>query len=499
MTKLGRRVVELLALACCAVAPAAQAAGTLYVALHDSAPSERLASVTPATAALALLGSGVANCCGVSDASTLDAAGNVFYFVGVTTADPTTPRLFQFDTTDGSELAASGVALPDTNSYNVLEWDPATSSLYAFVRPTATTTEQLVRIDTTTGALTNVGSAIADCCQFQGGASALGAGRLLFFGAMTTDPAGTARLFSIDLATGTIASNPTLDGNTSYADVAFDPDSGTVYGMAHVTATGAEEVVSIDAATGAVTAIGGATAGCCFRSGTGTYDSASNTLYFTGGLTADGMAGRLMAFSTASGALVSSPSWPVGNNYNFLEFDLVPPAQLTATKTVAGDFHEGGAITYTVTVHNVGTGAQGDNPGHELTDALPPDLSLVSAAATSGAAATAANTVTWDGALAPGASVTLTIQATIHAGTPGHLVQNQATLAYDGDADGTNETGALSDDPGAGGAADATGFTVLALPAIAVPALSPAGLGLVALALAGAAVGVLRRRARPGP
>src|SRR6185295_15749160 len=90
-------------------------------------------------------------------------------------------------------------------------------------------------------------------------------------------------------------------------------------------------------------------------------------------------------------------------------------ANLTATLTVSGRQVPGGAITYTIVLTNHGPGPQADNPGAELTDVLPAGLTLVSAAATSGAttAIAATRTVTWNGALSAGASVTITIQATI--------------------------------------------------------------------------------------
>ena len=70
-------------------------------------------------------------------------------------------------------------------------------------------------------------------------------------------------------------------------------------------------------------------------------------------------------------------------------------------------------------------------------------------------------TVTWNGSLANGASVTITINATIAASTAsGTMVSNQGTANFDADGNGTNESSALTDDPGVGGAADPTSFTV---------------------------------------
>jgi uncharacterized repeat protein (TIGR01451 family) len=138
-----------------------------------------------------------------------------------------------------------------------------------------------------------------------------------------------------------------------------------------------------------------------------------------------------------------------------------PSALLAGTKTVAGTFQVGGTVTYTVTLTNNGTDNQGDNAGNEYSDVLPAGLTLVSAIATSGTAATSVNTVTWNGSLAPlGGSVTITITATINAGTQGTMISNQGTMSFDGNNDNVNEASAQTDDPGVGGAADPTVFLV---------------------------------------
>ena len=121
-------------------------------------------------------------------------------------------------------------------------------------------------------------------------------------------------------------------------------------------------------------------------------------------------------------------------------------AAVTGSKSVAGTFAPGGTVTYTITLTNAKGGPQLDNPGNELVDVLPATLNLVSATATSGTANAnvATNTVTWNGAIPEGGSVVITITATVNA-VPGATVDNQASINYDADGNGTNESSTATD------------------------------------------------------
>jgi uncharacterized repeat protein (TIGR01451 family) len=154
------------------------------------------------------------------------------------------------------------------------------------------------------------------------------------------------------------------------------------------------------------------------------------------------------------------------------------PASVSGTKTVAGTFAPGGTVTYTVTLTNAGPGPQQDNPGSEFTDVLPPQLTLVSATATSGTAVAtvATNTVTFDGAIPAGGSVTLTITATVNPAAGGATVSNQGSIAFDGDGNGTNDSTALTDDPGTAAPGDPTAFAVAPPPTVSLSA-TPARAG----------------------
>jgi uncharacterized repeat protein (TIGR01451 family) len=164
--------------------------------------------------------------------------------------------------------------------------------------------------------------------------------------------------------------------------------------------------------------------------------------------------------SNESSGLTDDPS--LGGSSDPTRFTVGGVAAVSGTKTVTGSFVSGGAVTYTIVLTNGGSGTQGDNPGNELVDVLPTQLALTSASATAGVAVATlgTNTVTWNGSIAPGASVTITIPATVNPGHEGATVSNQGTISFDADSNGTNEAMVLTDDPGVAGASNPTTFVV---------------------------------------
>jgi uncharacterized repeat protein (TIGR01451 family) len=178
--------------------------------------------------------------------------------------------------------------------------------------------------------------------------------------------------------------------------------------------------------------------------------------------------------------------------------DVVSAAVLSGTKTVAGDFQVGGTIFYTVIISNTSSSAQLDNPGDEFVDVLPVGLTLVGATASSGTAVAnvGLSTVTWNGSIPGSGSVTITIEATIDAGTEGQTLFNQGTINFDADGNGTNESSTVTDDPGVGGAGDPTALDVALgqVNPLEIPTNSGLGLTLLALVLAAAGLSLRRRQ-----
>jgi uncharacterized repeat protein (TIGR01451 family) len=185
----------------------------------------------------------------------------------------------------------------------------------------------------------------------------------------------------------------------------------------------------------------------------------------------------------------------VGGKADPTSFKVASPSMIgTHTKTVSGTFAEGGTVTYTVVIGNSSASTQQDNPGDEFTDVLPSLLTLTGASASSGTATTTGNTVHWNGSIAAGGSVTITIHAVVNNGAAGQVIANQGTIFFDADGNGTNESSILTDDPSVGGASDPTTFRVAGI--AQVPTLSPLSLAILALLLAsGALLALARRRA----
>lgn len=126
-------------------------------------------------------------------------------------------------------------------------------------------------------------------------------------------------------------------------------------------------------------------------------------------------------------------------------------------------FAIGSTVTYSITITNHDNVASPDNPGDEFTDILPSQLTLVGASSPTGTvlANVGTKTVTWNGSVPALGLAAITITATINAGTIGAMVANRGAVSFDADLNGTNESIALTDDPGSPGFS-ATVFTVTA-------------------------------------
>ncbi len=164
-----------------------------------------------------------------------------------------------------------------------------------------------------------------------------------------------------------------------------------------------------------------------------------------------------------------------------------PPGLRTSCEALSGDSFEGGMITKTFVITNDGSVIQGDNPGPEFEDVLPVGLSLVSASTDSGTVTTLGNTVRWNGSIPPGGKVTVQIMAIIDLGTMGMKICNGATVFFDSDGDGVNESSQPADAP----------CCLQVGPGAMVPSLSGPGIAALILLLCALALARLQRRDYP--
>ncbi|MBL8299140.1 MAG: DUF11 domain-containing protein [Rhodanobacteraceae bacterium] len=305
--------------------------------------------------------------------------------------------------------------------------------------------------------------------------------------ATDTDALGAQAQLSITKTDG--VTSVVAGGSVTYAIVASNAGPSAANGATVTDSFPTEQTCTWTCA--------GAGGGTCPASGSGNIASTVNLP--AGGSVTYTAACTVSAAATGTTSNTATVAAPVGvtdtNPADNTATDVdtitpIPGAALTASKTVTGStFAPGTGITYTIIINNAGPGAQADNPGNEFTDTLPAGLTLVSASTTSGTATATGNVVNWNGAIASGGSVTITINATINAAASG-TIANQGTVAFDGDGNGTNERTVLTDDPAAGGGSDATIFSVAGVPAapiVPVPTLTLWTLLLLALGLAGLA------------
>ena len=315
--------------------------------------------------------------------------------------------------------------------------------------------------------------------------------------ATDTDTLAPSADLSITKTDGVTTATP--GGSVTYTIVASNAGPSN--------ATGATVADTFPASLTCTWTCAGAGGGTCTAAGAGNINDSVNlpaggSVTYTASCTISGAASGSLV-NTATVAAPGGVTDPAPGNNSATDTDTLMAggsgASVSATKTAAGGNTVGATVTYTVTLNNAGPGTQGDNPGDEFTDVLPADLALVSASATSGTAVanTGTNTVTWNGSIPSGGSVTITITATILPSAAGKAVSNQGSFVYDADGDGTNESPGVTDDPGVGGSTDPTTITVAAAPSVLeIPTLSEVGLAAMALLLAAVAVALLLRRRR---
>ncbi len=201
----------------------------------------------------------------------------------------------------------------------------ASDTLYGVFWDNTTSIEKLVVINPSTGALTAVGTGITNCCFISSGVSTLDPdGDVFYFvGKESTPPDAPMRIYSINLATGAVISNPVLPSGNNYNFIGFDTSPGTLYGVIKDLGTDTEKLVIIDPTTGGLTPVGSGIASCCFiPSGVSSVDPDNDVFYFVGHYDPPASSdNRIFAVDLTTGNLASDPFLTTGYNYNFIGFD----------------------------------------------------------------------------------------------------------------------------------------------------------------------------------
>ena len=311
-----------------ATAQTVHATTKLYGVIYDPAgDTEELATINPATAAATLIGSGIADCCEVSGASTL--GSGVIYFVG-TKFSETTPRLFTLDTQTGAVLSSPTIS--SSIYLDFLEYDSSTGRLLGFIYDIATQTEKLATINPATAAVTPVGTGIAQCCAVSTAPALNRAGGIIYL--MGTKLAeSTPRLFGFNTQTGAVLTEPVISSSIYLDFIEYDFTTSRLLGFVYDDVTETEKLATINPTTAAVTPIGAGISQCCRVSTAPALDSAAGIIYLPGEPFAESVP-RLLGFNTQTGAVVSSPTISSSIYLDFLEASYSAPPY--------GDFNSDG-------------------------------------------------------------------------------------------------------------------------------------------------------------
>ena len=242
---------------------------------------------------------------------------------------------------------------------------------------------------------------------------------------------GSDVLFQINMATGAHVSNAfgagidyvaivPVFGNTLVDDIAIDPTTGTMYATMN-SGGSTDRLVIVDKATGLTTNVALITVPDIEGLGT----DPSGQLWGT-----SGTQGVLYEINKATGVGSNGRQINNGDDYEAVDCYAISPSvssDLGVTKAVDDATpSEGGTVNYTITVANAGPGPASVV---QLTDLLPPGVTLVSA--TPGQGTYDSTSGDWYvGSLAVGSSVSLLLQASVDTGTGGSTITNTASVDF---------------------------------------------------------------------
>lgn len=152
--------------------------------------------------------------------------------------------------------------------------------------------------------------------------------------------------------------------------------------------------------------------------------------------------------------------------FDNLRFSGFAKTQILARKTVTdinGDLVQCEDILhYDITISNIGTANQNNNPGYEFEDIIPANTQYVPGSATAGSGTitydSGTNKIVWDGSIPSISSIVISFKVTINQGLVNNTkISNQGVVHWDENEDGINEKNELTDDPAVNDGVDQDG------------------------------------------
>ncbi len=152
--------------------------------------------------------------------------------------------------------------------------------------------------------------------------------------------------------------------------------------------------------------------------------------------------------------------------FDNLRFSGFAKTQILARKTVE-DLNGGlvqceDILEYSITISNIGTANQNNNPGPEFTDVIPANMQYIPGSATAGSGTitydSGTNKILWDGSITAQSSIALSFMVTVKTGLVNNTkISNQGIVYWDENEDGINEKNELTDDPAVNDGVDQDG------------------------------------------
>lgn len=231
---------------------------------------------------------------------------------------------------------------------------------------------QLTTINTSTGAVTTIGSSISPPLSTIASSAVDTANNRIFFDGTPsgeTDP----RIYTVSLADGSVVTNPTMTGAAAspIMGIEFDEAEGVIY--AYRSLAGARQLVTISRTTGAVNALGAGTgASTSSSSGVCALDPTGNRFFIVGQFVGD-TDSRLFVFNTTNGSVTNVVMAGTGTlPINGLEWD-AGESVLYALRNPGGGARQLATInTATGAVTGLGTGTGVNTTSSSGVDALDP-------------------------------------------------------------------------------------------------------------------------------